>query len=390
MKKVFIILCFILIAIIFALNLFKVDTNPSFKKVSYFSRPVRLILSIEPSNVSVLDLADANSLTLTRLYDPSGIYSMPLFRYQYSPPHCVEVLEGGERFYVWNFKELYEYDKELNLLRCIDVNDFELDGDHSFFTQRYSTSDCLYLSVEPNDRSAKDISIVKWQLEKEPNEREIGPEAYTWSVDPNENKVVTFIFDSGIYDFNAGKYTKKMWESSLYASYMGDSKFILSDTFASDRYSKVRILDISTNADETITWGAEAQLGCDDYIYFKRGSTQLWRYDLKSENIERVYFTSFIKSGWTGICNRELVLSYDRTMLAFFYRIPSLLSNEKEKRGLVIFDLVNKEYIELTSKDFCGFFPDIYNSGVSFIDGYLEEEKSEDFWFIVDMDFLID
>lgn len=359
------------------------------KEVTTFSRPAHLVISFIPYKLVLMNVSNESGVSYRELPEPNQSTSKILSDYSFYPGAAIVVCPDGSRFYVCMADVLAEYDSIGSFLRPISITEFELGpGKHIFGKTTEASNDKIWLSVESLPRRDSKHFIIEWQPDKIPNTRQVGPQAFSWTIAPLREKVFVFGEKTGIFDLDTREFAPKSWNMYSSADFTQANGLLLSDDRPEDKYDRIAWVDLANGSEVDITWGGEAQWGPDGYIYFKRGSTQLWRCKPDEGKCEPVYLaTRIAKGGDWGIGN-ELKFSHDRTFLAFFYRIP--LSSGKEHRGLVLIDLKNGEYLELDSKDFSCLYPRMVTEHIAFINGeiLMVEDAVENFWFIMDMAWL--
>jgi hypothetical protein len=275
----------------------------------------------------------------------------------------------GMRFYVSANDELGEFDTGGTLLRRILIDEFKLKADSRFGETVQAANDRLWLSVGQH--------IIQWQTDKHPSTRLLAPSAFMCVADPVENRIFLLGVKSGIFDFDTNEFVEKAWQGKgSFCDFAQNKGLLLSCVLANGKEDKILKVDTSNDVEVDITWGAQAQWGCDGYIYFIRGSTHLLRCKPDGGEVETVYSaTRIVRGGKEGTGN-ELKLSHDRSLLAFYHKVPCRGAQEslglfasKYDFGIAFIDLRAKEFMELTEDDFCRICLDMDSDGLISLNG---------------------
>jgi hypothetical protein len=149
------------------------------------------------------------------------------------------------------------------------------------------------------------------------------------------------------YDLEQGKVIKTYKYEELpidcmFADQDENGNFLIHDlTLFDEDDVNVVTFDSKSGEFEKICKGSYPHFGCDNYIYFVRGTTELWRCNRDGSSDEPICIMS--KRGKkANVYYYPLWISRDRSFLIFDYRIP--LFGSYYKIGLVLLDLNKREY----------------------------------------------
>lgn len=340
-----------------------------FSRVGSLSRDVSFVSVFGQNKVLLQNVSKNNGPRYREISESNQLgHTTPRTTYDYHEA-TVAASPDGTRLYVCADDELAEFDAGGTLLRRISIEQFKFAPGTRFGEIVEAANDQLWLSVG--------AQIIEWQPDKHPSTRLLGPDAFAWVADPAENRVFFLGIRSGIFDFDTSELVEKDWqEKGLFCDFAQDKGLLLSGTLASGKQDGILKINTSNDAEFDLPWGAQAQWGCDGYIYFIRGSTHLSRCKPDGGKVETVYSaTRIVRGGKEGTGN-ELKFSHDRSLIAFYYKVPysgvqeSLgLFASKYHFGIVFIDLRAKEFMELTEDDFCRICLDMDSDGLISLDG---------------------
>jgi len=388
------ILCCGIIAMTVTITYFYNSQGPGmvlpFREVTAFSRPAQLIMVLMPHKAVLMNVSGNSGLSYSELHEPSRFSLQNLSDYGFFPGAAIAVRPNGSKFYISTADQLAEYDKTGSLSHLISIAEFRVGpGKYIFGETVQASNERLWLSVQSLPRRHSRHFVIEWQPGNDPNTREIGPEAVLWTVAPSRRQAFVFGEKTGLSDLDTNSFIEKPWNMYCFADFTEADGLLLSGVLASDKYDRVALFDLGKDSQKDITWGAQAQWGSDGYIYFKRGSTQLWRCKPDKTKPEPVYLATRVPRGGDSGIGNELKLSHDRTFLSFFYRVPH--PSGEERRGLVLLGLKNKEYTDLDSETFCRLYPGPRSQKIAFVDGEIKqlEKPTKNFWFLINMAWLV-
>ncbi|MBW8039098.1 MAG: hypothetical protein FVQ85_03765 [Planctomycetes bacterium] len=294
----------------------------------------------------------------------------------------------GMRVFVCANDELGEFDTSGTLLRRILIDEFKLTTDGRFGEMIQAANDRLWLSVGEQ--------IIEWQTDKHPSTRLLAPGdgVFMWIADPVENRIFLVGVKCGILNLDTNKFLEKAWQNKgTFCDFVQNKGLLLSGAIASGKEDRILKIDTSNDAEVDITWGAQAQWGCDGYIYFIRGSTHISRCKPDGGKVETVYSaTRRVRGGKEGTGN-ELKFNHDRSLLAFYHKVPCRGAEEtfglfasKYDFGIVFIDLRAKEFMELTEDDFCRICLGMFSEGLISLSGaFINLKHRRVFWEIKNM-----
>lgn len=319
-----------------------------FKKVGVFSRPALFVstsILLEPK-VMLMDISSPEPLSHAKELNIRDIDLENL-----DQPPALAVRPDGSRFYTFMGDQMAEYDSSRSHIQTVASGEFGFPG-KAFGACAQASNRHLWFSL--NDK------IVEWGLDEPPTTCVVGPEALLWTVDSARHRAfIRGRLDDGIYDFGKNTFSTRLWQDKgLFSDFTESSGLLLSEISASSKHHTITMVDPDKATTLALPWGAQAQWGFDGYVYFVRGSNQLWQCKPDSGTPQAVYLdTKRVVGGNQGYLH-VLRLSYDRTFLAFyFWSKPSTKYRYREfapdpsRHGLVLIDLKNQEYIELIGED---------------------------------------
>ncbi len=319
--------------------------------------PTTAAKDISSSLFKEVSLFRRHSLFLT--YDPEIKYMYPsldqAFRYgdnffgNQTPIFGVEfaVRPDGSGFYMCARDKILEFDGEAHCLRQIAAEEFGFPKEEAYFSGHAFASNTLvwFTVLKRNPKTDGTLGletfIMEWKPELPPETRSISSAILGeyWAVDAENRKVYIPGSLIQVFDFNTQKTEVKSWGSYFFADYDKNRGLLLSQD-CSRQNEKIVKVDLNTEKITEITEGSMAVWGADDFIYFRVGTTQLWRCKSDGSKREAVYCET---KEFTSVENEivPLVVSHDRTFLSFFH---SPAYRPGPPWNMVLFDLKNKEY----------------------------------------------
>ncbi len=268
------------------------------------------------------------------------------------PGWPIGVLDDQSGFYVGTNKELLQFEQTETLVRSIPIEEFDIGtGKHVLRSKIALSDDTLWTTVwstVPNDNTPvpKYAQVMQWKVTTAPHERKMSfrfNPNMSWAVDKKNQRV--FIPKDGVVEYSFADMSEKLVCNEYYSFVDFDPNYglLLSHAYPNKNGWIVR-KDLETGNKQKICKGERAQWGTNGWVYFCRGSNQLWRVKF-SDNLEQpVYLHSRTINRNSGIPG-VLTFNKDKSLLSFFYRDEK--SFRKEEWGLVLIDLKNKEWKEL-------------------------------------------
>lgn len=316
-----------------------------FDRVDNFSKPASII-TIFRNEVSIVDVSYSKgpSLKKTLFFDSNDFHR---FR------NIIAACPDGSKFFIGSNDKLTEFEPSGKVIREITLSSLGFDG-YQFGNQAQASNDYLWFSI--------DDKVIEWNLHRDPNTRLIGPDCFVWSVDPSKRRIFLRGMENGIFSFENMLFKEKKWdEYGLFSDFIEDKGLLFSNILAPGKGYRGIFINLDNGKSQELPWGAQAQWGSDGYIYFIRGNSQLWRYKIGQNKPEPVYLATRMPQGGKEGSLNVLKMSYDRTLIAFYFWKPSKqvvqeYFNPNPKRyGLVLIDLENHECIEISGEDIWSF-----------------------------------
>ncbi|UCE08365.1 MAG: hypothetical protein JSW07_10240 [bacterium] len=336
-----------------------VGIRANFVQVRHFNKKLSLIASFEKNKVFLLDI-DGETKSCKEICESKGLGKK--FDSHFGVSILVKPDSSG--LYVTLDDELVEYDFSGNIIRKFSTNDFALGkGEYEFGEVASPLKDKVWLMA--NELSDYNPFFLAWDDKSPPKSRVIGPHAYFGYPDPSGKNLIFFGPRSGLFDAVNDIVTPKSWGEFSFCDFeVNGNQLLLSNRYSVSKYSKIVIQTADGIKTKKLTWGANAQYAPDGYIYFVRGTSHLLRVDPETMRIEIVYAASktIKKPKWSISRRRLLASSPDRTYLAFRYRVPYSI-RAGSRWGIVLLDLNNREYIDLSAKEFNQLYQQMLTQG---------------------------
>lgn len=203
----------------------------------------------------------------------------------------------GSSFYACDSDKLYEMDWSGAVKRSINISEFRLmpEDDYVFGSYLTVAEDSIWVPVYSQNGLPK--LVMEWNLYESPENRMI--HEFKWAEEsPNMFGEVGLEFTNeygewievGLYHLDAKEIVNTSWAEYYDRDFKSES-LVASHDGCSDRDSF--IYQISPDqSKKKITWGSMALWGSDGYLYFTRGSSQLWRWNSNDGKIEKVFSAS--------------------------------------------------------------------------------------------------
>lgn len=366
-------------------------------KVTGFSRKISLLSTVDHDKVILTNYSREGYLS-SRVISPQT-KSIGNEHRRYFPSFAIR--PDGSRFFIGSGEEIVEYDSCGEYVRRVAIGEFDLEPhEDRLFGSIQASNSQLWLQLGSFLES--EYLIVEWLFDKEPGTREIVRVDLTTETDPFGLRSLTFEHSGGFYTLDAKEVVGRLWAECNVSDILASDSVLLSSDLANSRGDRISILDISKNSKRDVTWGAMARWAADGYIYFVRGSTQLWRCK-PGEKPEAVYLATRAVRGGKECAGHELIFNHDRTCLAFCYRVPCKeisgstphpggLESGNMRCGVLLIDLKNLEYMEVSAEDFYDIYLDLNSKGgLSFSEDILHliTISGDDFWHIRNMSLFV-
>jgi len=353
-----------------------VGMNLPFRKVDRFEEGLSLMANFGTKDVIRMELGKPGG-TWEEIAESNGLVS----RFDNHSLPAIAACPDGSRYYITVGDLLGIFEDDL-LKQIIPIEDFGFgDGEYFFGYIAFASQERLWFSAKRRGDLFGDCFLVEWSVEKKPGTRKIGPVSLDWHVDPDSRQVFVHGVKSGIYDFGAESFEEIKWDDS-YFDYDKEHGLLISSAGADSTYQQIVLTDIDYGSKEDVTWGGQAQWGCDGYIYFLRGSTQLWRIKPGEERAEAVFLATKWVDEYKDYYGHALIMDAGRRYVAFAYNITNDKGNLyplNYKSGLLLLDLVEQEYMEFKPEELSERYLEMYLQGIISLDddhlSYLLMEK---------------
>lgn len=253
----------------------------------------------------------------------------------------------NKSFYFLTQDEAVEIDADMNVVRRFSIHDYGNELSDSTFGGNCQIHDKrLWFSAKTKIGPNKiEYLVYEWDTTKPPSQAKFcgASDNDFWLIDSTKNRIITTGEKVAISDI-ALKFTYK----TIYKSYtcvdLDNEKGLLLSNGPLSENKDIMIYNPETDEEKILAKGTVAIWGNADYIYFSRGTSQLWRLDITTNKEEPVYMAT--EKEVIGDPYPVLpVMDKNKEFLAFFCSIPQENSNFP-RLEVVLFDLVKGEYVK--------------------------------------------
>lgn len=313
-----------------------------YNKVNNFNDDVCLLTSFMAKAVIIHDIGSKNN-PWKEVVESHSL----AFRQKGITQQAIASCPDGSRYYICTCDKV-GICKADRVIETIPIEAFNLDGkEYRFCWKAYASNDRLWLyTIKMNDPNI--FLVIEWNIESPPSSKKITTFSGDWEdsyIDSNTGRL--FIADDADeirkqyhYDFIHG----------IFFDFNDAYGLLLSSSVADNICDNIFFRKSGKSPYEIMTWGGQAQWGSDGYIYFLRGSTQLWRKKLSESDPELVFRSTDSVIEYRNYYGHELKIDASRRYLAFSYNIDSDGTGYPMNyyNGLLLIDLARKEYIHFT------------------------------------------
>jgi len=265
-------------------------------------------------------------------------------------PLAITGKPDGSSFFVVCALCMYEVAPDGGILRRMTTDDFQL-GESRFGSPAVAGGNRLWFTIQSS--AEMKYTVVEWCVDRPPATRAIGPEAMSWAVCPAERRLYVTGERRGVYSFDANEFIDKPWSASgPCMDYCPERGLLVSGIFGDRKSGPIINIDVALDREAILPWGGQAKWGCDGFVYFIRGSTQLWRCRGTSGEPEPVFAATRAIKTPSRVFNGVLQLSNDRSLLAFYHwrkstETPIGHYADVDTHGLFMVDLAASQYIRI-------------------------------------------
>lgn len=328
----------------------------NFEKVQTFRSPIKLVLIFEYNKMVILQV-NKNLPTINDVL----FFSFPESEICEAIGNSLTNFSEGEPcFYVSTQENIYKFDLMGKLVQKFHIVEFQLAEEFIFCNKIDIEGEHLWQLVKSSGEYQE--YIMEWNVLKSTLTKKIHKIDLYRNPDPFGRMIIDFGNEAGYYCLDAKELIGNTWINYFPEGLRSDS-LVASHAWTSGREDFVSFLDNKYDVSKKITKGSKAKWGSDGYLYFTRGSTQLWRYEPNTIQENPVFCATFfpVYSKFRGPC--DLVWDVSRQYMGFLYSIPLCNENEFENTthfrfGIVLVDCKNYEYIHINS----AYLQDLYHS----------------------------
>jgi hypothetical protein len=335
-------------------------SEPSFKQVNSFSRPVvflNISFSSKDPNTTFAQLYFLNNKQENK--SPGPIINFQSAKSVFDG-EIIGVRPDGNSFFVSVSDKLMEFDSHLKLERNIPIQEFKFEpNDNKFEYEGFgeASDNTLWFGVrkiwKEGDSELYKILLTEWDFNKPPVTR-LTANAEPMdgiTVDAANRKIFTYgSIKNEIYDFKATENNKVPYRGFNFIDFEPNYGLLLSKTeihYPGEQTLIVKF-DMATGKKTVIAEGLSAVWGFNGYVYYCDTRKRLWR--CSADGNDSMRFSSGILKSPTTIKIIPPKVSNDRTMLAYNYTYANF--PESEIIGTALIDLKTHEYIVLKDQSY--------------------------------------
>lgn len=259
-----------------------------------------------------------------------------------SDPGAPIAVLSDNTFYVCTFEYVLKFDNNFKIIDKISLEEFGLDKDiHFFFSQVEASTNYLWILVREIASQKDTYFVMQWNVEFPPSTAKSSPRFNRfchWDIDKKQHILYIPTDKMIIYSFSENTTDFINLENYRYVDFDEERGLLLSD-FPQKSNSNIKYYDLQSKKELLLPKGALGNWGKDGSVYYCKGSTDLFEYDL-SRKQEHLLFSAINKKKFRkGLIN--ISLDTKKRYLSFVYTRPMLWW---EYWGLVLVDLERREY----------------------------------------------
>lgn len=313
--------------------------NLSFEKTESFNAEINLFFKSSTDDLCRVNISAPTNVLVEQ--DEKEVYLSKLL----SP---LVITPDGKKLFVCKPHTIIEYNSKGSFVREVKVLDFNLHKSDDILKGIIAiTNNRMWIEVY-NRFGLKGLNryIVEWPFFKEPEIRFVGPRFYNFCGIDKINGKAFLSPPVLIFDFHEKSYQTidvfgdAYFHNYQYVDYVSEKGLLLSKR-QWEKDAEICLVSLENNSKKQINGGICAFWGIDGHIYFLKGSTQLWRYNMESQQEEPVYIAT------------KKIHSEHRTNIKTIIDVPSfshdrrfIIFNPTPGKYTALLDLKQKQYKE--------------------------------------------